>query len=95
MKIRTKKAFSLLGMGYGPEKDFPAGEYDATPATNQPDPEGKAFIESAHGVGLLLDVEDYETLPSPCPECNGETLDFEINGVCEYCPPPPLMSPRH
>ena len=61
MKIQTNSDFGLLGMGYGPEKDFPKGEYVAIDATNQPnwEEEGKIFIENEYGASLLLNKVDY------------------------------------
>lgn len=62
MKVKTKQDFSLLGMSYGPEKDFPEGEYEAVIAENQPDyyRDKKIFITNNHGTSLLLQKGDYE-----------------------------------
>lgn len=60
MKIRTNLTFKLLGT----DQVFPEGEYEAIPASNQPnwEKEGKVFIENENGCGLLLEKGDYVVL---------------------------------
>ena len=61
--IRLNTALSLAGQ-HTPEARFPACQYIATPATNQPDwkAKGLVFISNRHDWSVLVGKEDYRAI---------------------------------
>jgi len=60
MLIRPKLAFRHAGY-LSPTALDPEKTYEATPATNQPECEGKVFVQCPNGAPeLLLERDDYD-----------------------------------